>query len=169
LTYRLLRDDGAVVYLNGVEQGRSNLPASGPILANTLASDSVGGDDEERYETWNAPPDALREGNNLVAVAVHQHSANSSDLSFDLELLAYGAAREEAPPLTWRREDGALEVEWMDPEERWELYASDSLAMGRETAWTWVGAATLSDDGVRVVTVSPGGAARFFRLQRGPD
>ena len=41
LTLALQRDDGAVVYLNGAEILRSNLPA-GPIQASTLALTRVG-------------------------------------------------------------------------------------------------------------------------------
>ena len=42
---RLLRDDGAVVYLNGAEVFRSNMPA-GTIAYRTLASTAIGGADE---------------------------------------------------------------------------------------------------------------------------
>src|SRR5881394_2646437 len=45
LTVRLLRDDGGVVYLNGVEVFRSNMP-NGPITFTTLASTAAGGLDE---------------------------------------------------------------------------------------------------------------------------
>ena len=37
LQLRLLRDDGAVVYVNGIEVARSNMPA-GAVNASTLAS-----------------------------------------------------------------------------------------------------------------------------------
>src|SRR5439155_23953878 len=40
LTLRLLRDDGAVVYLNGTEVYRNNMP-SGTIAYTTLASTTV--------------------------------------------------------------------------------------------------------------------------------
>src|SRR5215211_7976269 len=42
LTLRLLRDDGAVIYLNGAEVWRSNMPA-GAVGSGTLASVAVGG------------------------------------------------------------------------------------------------------------------------------
>ena len=42
LTARLLRNDGAVVYLNGVEVLRDNMPA-GPVSYVTLATAPVGG------------------------------------------------------------------------------------------------------------------------------
>ena len=43
LTLQLIRDDGAVVYLNGTEIYRNNMP-SGTISYNTLASSAIGGD-----------------------------------------------------------------------------------------------------------------------------
>jgi hypothetical protein len=45
LTLRVLRDDGAVVYLNGAEVFRTNMP-SGTIGYLTLASIAVGGAEE---------------------------------------------------------------------------------------------------------------------------
>ncbi|MCB9778752.1 MAG: lamin tail domain-containing protein [Alphaproteobacteria bacterium] len=82
---RLLRDDGAVVYLNGVELGRSNMP-DGDIGAATLARRAVGGADETALWTLEFSPDLLVAGENVLAVEVHQATADSSDLGFDLAL-----------------------------------------------------------------------------------
>lgn len=90
LTLGLLRDDGAVVYLNGTEVFRSNLPA-GPITFTTLATANVGGEDETtHFYPASIPTGLLREGRNVVAVEVHQVRPASTDLSFDLELKAEG-------------------------------------------------------------------------------
>jgi hypothetical protein len=86
LTLRLLRDDGAVVYLNGQEIARSNMPG-GAITASTPALTSVGGADESRWFTFAVSPALLAVGTNLLAVELHQNSNSSSDISFDLELL----------------------------------------------------------------------------------
>lgn len=86
LVARLLRDDGAVGYLNGKEVFRSNMP-DGPVNYQTLAVSSVGGDDEDRFFAIRVDPSLLVEGANVLAVEVHQASASSSDISFDLELL----------------------------------------------------------------------------------
>ncbi len=87
LTLRLLVDDGAVVYLNGVEVVRDNLPTSG-ITYLTLASAAISGSDESDYTTYNVPATGLVAGDNMLAVEVHQSGANSSDLGFDLGLTA---------------------------------------------------------------------------------
>jgi len=88
LRIRLLRDDGAVVYLNGQELFRDNMPETGPIDYATLALQAVGGGSEDAYFEHDVPIDALHGGWNTLAVEIHQSSATSSDVSFDLELRA---------------------------------------------------------------------------------
>lgn len=94
LTVRVLRDDGCVVYLNGKEAYRSNLP-EGEITFETHAVSAVGGSDETAWHSFEVKPSSLRKGRNVVAVEMHQANATSSDLSFDLELLGYRS--KEAP------------------------------------------------------------------------
>ncbi|MDQ3802433.1 MAG: Ig-like domain-containing protein, partial [Acidobacteriota bacterium] len=84
LTLRLLRDDGAVVYLNGREVFRSNMPA-GAVGYKTTASSNTG--HESLFHRAAVDPGLLLRGTNVVAVEVHQDYASSSDLSFDLELI----------------------------------------------------------------------------------
>ena len=81
----LRRDDGAVVYLNGTEVFRTNMPG-GTISHTTLAPVAVGGADESAWYSVAVSPARLVTGTNVIAVEVHQSSATSSDLSFDLEL-----------------------------------------------------------------------------------
>jgi len=88
LTLKLLRDDGAVVYLNGIEVMRSNMP-SGDINYKTRALTSVSGVEEETYFESTILPSLLLKGNNLLAVEVHQKSSLNSDMSFDAAL--YGS------------------------------------------------------------------------------
>lgn len=91
LRLRVLRDDGAVVYLNGFEVARPNMPG-GTITYQTRAVAAVGDSDEDRFFDFTLPPSVLLVGNNVLAVEVHQQSPTSSDVSFDLELLATNAA-----------------------------------------------------------------------------
>ncbi|MCK6502208.1 lamin tail domain-containing protein [Myxococcota bacterium] len=83
----LRRDDGAVVWLNGAEVVRSNMP-EGAVDAGTLATASVGDGDETAYFSWSLDPAALVEGDNILAVEIHQAAVNSSDIGFDLYLEA---------------------------------------------------------------------------------
>lgn len=83
---RILRDDGLVVYLNGTEVWRDNLP-TGTITSATRASVAIAGADEQAWHEVNIP-NLLVEEENTLAVEVHNSSAGSSDISFDLELRA---------------------------------------------------------------------------------
>ncbi len=85
LLLRVQRDDGVVVYLNGTEVLRNNLP-SGDVAFGTLALTAIGGVDETTFVNANPSASLLVNGANVLAVEMHQSSANSSDLSFDLEL-----------------------------------------------------------------------------------
>ncbi len=85
---RLLRDDGAVVYLNSTEVLRSNLP-EGSVSHGTLALADVAGDAEFSFIEGSIAPSLLVEGTNVIAVEVHQSSPSSDDLSFDLDLLGW--------------------------------------------------------------------------------
>ena len=87
LELRLLRDDGAVVYLNGQEAARSNMPA-GAVDYRTFASGSVTGSEETTIRTILLDPALLVEGDNVLAVEIHQNSLTSSDLGFDAALEA---------------------------------------------------------------------------------
>ncbi len=82
----LIRDDGAAVYVNGVEVVRDNLPA-GPLTSSTLASNYAWGPGETNPHTFTVPADALVAGSNVVAVEVHSADQGSKDFSFALELI----------------------------------------------------------------------------------
>lgn len=87
LKLRLLRDDGAVVYLNGTEVWRSNMPSTA-IDYLTLATLDVSGAAEQAFLEQSVPVGLLNKGTNTLAVEVHQHTTKKPmDLSFDLELL----------------------------------------------------------------------------------
>ena len=86
LMLALMRDDGAVIYINGQEAWRSNMPV-GEVNYQTPAASSVGGSDQTRYYPHLISSGYFQEGLNVIAVEVHQRSANSSDLLFDLQML----------------------------------------------------------------------------------
>ena len=82
----VIRDDGVVVYVNGVEVGRDNLPA-GPIGPTTAASTAITSRaDELRPVAFTVPASALHPGANTIAVEIHANSRWTGDMSFDLRL-----------------------------------------------------------------------------------
>jgi hypothetical protein len=86
-TGRVKRDDGVVVYVNGMEVFRNNLP-TGTITYTTRAASAS--DNGQTPQTFNIPRAAFVSGNNVIAVEVHQTGRDSFDLVFDLELTATG-------------------------------------------------------------------------------
>jgi hypothetical protein len=82
LMLELLRDDAAIVYLNGQQIFRDvNLPT---IVGHaTFATESS---DENETTTIAVDAALLAAGENILAVEVHQAAADSSDISFDLGL-----------------------------------------------------------------------------------
>ncbi len=84
LALRVRRDDGIIVYLNGDEIYRNNLP-TGAVSFATLASASAA-DDGNTWFSTNVAPARLQNGTNWLAAEIHQRAANSTDISFDLEL-----------------------------------------------------------------------------------
>src|SRR5215207_5856025 len=91
-TFNLVRDDGAVVYVNGVEAFRSNMP-TGSITHSTAASSTVNGGNESTVQTYTVPASMFVAGDNVIAVEVHQISLSSTDISFQLGIIA-------SPPAT---------------------------------------------------------------------
>ena len=83
LSLSLLRDDGAIVYLNGKEVFRSNMPDR-PIDYLQLALNAVAGAEETTYFQKAVDSSLMRDGTNVLAVEVHQASRDSPDVSFDL-------------------------------------------------------------------------------------
>jgi hypothetical protein len=86
LVILLCVDDGAIVYLNGKELARTNLP-SGPVKPHTAALETIAESDEGWYHRIHVPVESLRTGaKNVLAIEVHNVSSRSSDLYFDLGL-----------------------------------------------------------------------------------
>lgn len=83
LELRLLRDDGAVVYLNGTEVHRVNMP-TGSVEYSTMASSAH----DFGWDLSVPISNVLLTGANVLAVEIHQGTAGSSDISLDLELTA---------------------------------------------------------------------------------
>ncbi len=98
VTLSVLRDDGVVVYVNGVEAFRDNMPA-GVITNTTFASTAVVDADESTYYDFAIPTALFQNGTNVIAVSVHNESRQGAgDLSFDARLTTrYGAAAVSAP------------------------------------------------------------------------
>lgn len=83
-TGRVKRDDGVVVYVNGKEVYRNNMPA-GTIDYQTFAI--TASDHGTTALPFTINTSAFVRGTNLIAVEVHQTNAFSFDMAFDMELV----------------------------------------------------------------------------------
>jgi chitodextrinase len=90
-------DDGAVVYLNGVEVARDNMPV-GPIGPDTpAASYRWTRADETALRDFPLPASLLVAGANTLAVSVH-NGPGSIDLSFAAQLVLQGGGVADTEP-----------------------------------------------------------------------
>ncbi len=90
IRFNLVRDDGAVIYVNGTEVARQNMPTT-TITYTTGAAANVGGAAETTIYPSTVscftPTSPFKNGANVIAVEVHQDLNTSSDLAFDLEMI----------------------------------------------------------------------------------
>ena len=96
LLLRLVRDDGAAVYLNGVEVRRDNLPTGG-LTYNTRSSGAMTAPAERNWFESTVPGSLLVAGDNVIAVEVHQDTATNGDSLFNLELVRQTPADTNPP------------------------------------------------------------------------
>ena len=101
-------DDGAVVYLNGTEIMRANMPDE-EIRYDTYAFGGSG-EDECFLDKY-----LIRAGINVFAVEVHQSSPRSSDICFDLELAVATKLPDftrKAPYLIYPGKNTEMQLNW---------------------------------------------------------
>lgn len=87
LQLNVVRDDGVAVYLNGTRILLDNLPEG--ATSTTPALVAIGGADETTPVAVSVPLNLLRSGENILTAEIHQSAADSSDVSFSAELVAF--------------------------------------------------------------------------------
>lgn len=121
----LKADDGAVVYLNGIEVFRHNMP-NGHIDHLTPASNPVETAEPTGLVTFDAS--SLVQGSNLLAVEVHQANPTGDDAALSVDLGITETTGEDVP--------------FVESTEEWiELYNRGNAAIDL-TGWYLQGAAT---------------------------
>jgi lysophospholipase L1-like esterase len=162
LNLRLNRVDGAIVWLNGQEIFRTNLPA-GPIASLDRATTAVAGDAMSTYFPANLPIACLPPGTNVVAVEVHRFSPSQASLSFDLELFGAG---EFAPRLAASRAGVDFTVRWPATNNAGFILLSGTN-LSRSAAWSPLGGPYMLNGGFYEYRepLIQSRAANFYRLQ----
>jgi hypothetical protein len=157
LAIRLLRDDGAVVYLNGQELIRDNMPA-GTITTTTPAVAGITNANENSWEVYRFDPKWLVVGTNIIAVEIHQSDATSSDVSFDLQLLAYPP--NSLPAIQLAPHQTTITLTWPGWALGWQLQSATQIG-----SWTNVtGTPVNNGKGQFEITLPITGTQKFFRL-----
>jgi hypothetical protein len=159
LRVRLQRDDGAIVFLNGTELFRDNLP-EGTLTTTTRALVGQSGADETLWRTFVVPASALVEGRNVIAVEVHQSAPDSSDIGLDMELTGI-----VHPPLEASRSGPQLILTTSSGFLNWTLESAASL----NGAWTTVTATPVLSGGQLRYTLNAPATRQYYRLLRTGD
>jgi hypothetical protein len=163
LNVRLNAGDGAVVWLNGQELFRVNLPA-GVITNQTLAATPVSDriDISNYYYPTNQPIGLLTAGTNTVAVEIHKYLALADGISFDLELFGQGVYP-PPPTLAGTSTSAGLVLAWPTNSAGFSLQTATTLST--TGAWQTVpGPYPLSNDSFAVSIPLNANSAQFFRL-----
>ena len=162
LNFRLSRVDGAVVWLNGQEAFRTNMP-TGPITYTTPASMwTIVQTTPYTFYPTNIAVSSLPAGTNLVAAEVHLYNASRNSLGFDMELIGTGYL---SPSLSIASAGANICLTWpVANGTGYTLYSSTDLTT--PGSWTNVAATIQTNGGQYVVTLSPDVITRFFRLQK---
>ena len=165
LEFHLVRDDGAVVWLNGRELYRSNMPTT-PITFQTLAATSVSGLDEQTpFVTEIANPNLVI-GTNVLAVEMHQAAANSSDLGFNLAVYGNGYLDAVPPPrLTIEFTENNIELSWPDTAPGYRVLETPALPTPNPD-WTVANGSLVDVSGRFVFTIPAPAGNRFYRLSK---
>jgi hypothetical protein len=161
-------DDGAVFYLNGSEIYRLHMP-SGPITSTTLAngfSCSTLSTQDRCYgdacttcsEVFNVPPaflGSLVQGDNVLAVEVHNYSAGSPDIVFG-SALYYNSPILASPRLNVMNSEGVQTLYWNGA-----FTLQSTTALGSSNQWSDVpGPVTTSP-----YTLPNTASTTFYRLR----
>ncbi len=104
-------DDGAVIYINGVEVTRKSLLA-GTITWSTLATDHESFNSYEGVDISAGIPLLVGNAVNTIAVELHQTTVTSSDLVMDLELIHSVPPAVTRGPYLQNASSSAISVRW---------------------------------------------------------
>jgi hypothetical protein len=155
LAFRVLRDDGMVAYLNGAEIFRMNMP-TGTITSVTRANVNVAGTNELYYAPTNilAASGLLLEGQNILAVELHQDRPDTSDGAFDLALVGVAPPSGTVPRLHIQRSGANVTLSWS--------VAGFVLQQAAQPRGTYSDVPNSSSP----YTLTPSFQSRFFRLRQ---
>lgn len=140
----VMREDGCVVYLNGTEIGRLNMPA-GAIGHTTVASSDITlAADVQTWQTIPITPGNLVPGDNVFAVEMHLRANNSARMTFNMRL------RTQQPsanvPTGFTAGTHVLRARSIDAAGNWSALTEQTYTVGGVTPYTtWKTANGITD------------------------
>lgn len=169
LRLRYLVDDGMIVYLNGVEIHRYNMPDSG-VVVNHLSKAVAPIDPFQCVTNITVPVSNLRPGTNAVAVMVVQAVNAGFDIVFGLAMDVLSLRTPVMPILeppanqlrltqSYSRATRAMVVSWPTNFSGFSLYEKTDL--GADSTWTQVSAQSNP-----YTNAIPASGFRFYELKK---
>ena len=114
LLAQVLHDDGVVVYINGQEVLRMNMP-DGAVHHFTYAASRIAGTNENVYVSTDLSSTVLAEGENTLAVELHQTAVpGDADASFDMALVGIRPRPGDLPRLAAAHNSHRITLQWQD-------------------------------------------------------
>ena len=166
LELRLIVDDGAVVYLNGIEIGRLRMPTGAVDFTTQATTTPAVVEPHVLLGPFDVPQGALRSGDNVVAVEVHQNGTASNDIVIGADIsLAASSSTPLAPPpagqgnlptLAIAKQGSNFVISWSGTG----LILQQTSNLGSGSIWTPVANAS------NPYMVPPSGAKVFYRLRQ---
>ena len=161
----VMMDDGAVIYLNGQEAKRVRMDA-GAVAYATTANATV---DDATEETITLPASLLVQGDNVIAVEIHQINTTSSDVVWGMKLDAQVPVPGTVPPVrinevlalngTLANPDSSLAgwIELSNPSDAVVDISGMSLSddITNPRAWVAPGGTSIAAGGTRIVQCDP--------------
>lgn len=127
-------DDAFVAYINGVEVARANITSQGPPMFNQPADNydheaqMYQGNDPDRFELGDLAG-IIRDGNNVIALQVHNHSTSSSDLTAIpfLTIGVIGNGNHQVSPYLHFDQSGGMHTDFKISAKDETIYLTDAL------------------------------------------
>lgn len=165
LLFNLMRDDGAVVYLNGTPVWTNNIASPNNGISYTNFASGANDNGTLYFRQAINPAGLLVSGLNTIAVEVHQSSATSSDLNFDL--MIWGESSGAVPDLVVVRVDeDTIRLSWPNTGS-YRVFTSTDAGVSRASWTEWTTTTPTLNGGTWEldIDVAPGEPARFFDLR----
>lgn len=104
--FSIVHDDGMVLYINESEAVRSDLmPQSGTINYNTSTTEYISTSSENNFWRYAVSADYFVEGENIIAISVHNQSTSSSDISFACKTSGHIEYEPDGPYVFYRNNE----------------------------------------------------------------